>query len=170
MALTLHKVAILVALAAALPATALGQPEKPSTKQTEQATHALATWLESDDFEPYHLAPVTNFGQVVVPSLIAALERGPSPAKREVVRRSLEADYEALAERARSDPARRLRRKPEFMQHYLANFDARYRIRAAQALSAIGGASARKALEGSLEKAWRDDVRTAIRQALGEIK
>jgi hypothetical protein len=167
--MSLGKGAILLALAAAYVPLGLGQG-KPSVKQTEQATRVLATWLESDGFEPAHLEPVKKLGQLAVPSLIAALERGPSPAKREVVRRSLEADYEALAEGVRKDPSRRLRSKPEFMRHYLANFDARYRIRAAQGLSAIGGPSARKAIEGSLEKALRDDVRMALRLALKETK
>lgn len=167
--MTVGQAILLAVLGLALP-TAVGQAEKPDIKQTEQATRALATWLESDDFDPGRLEPLTRHGQRVVPSLIAALERGPSSAKREVVRRSLEADYDGLAERARSDQARRLRSKSQFIEHYQANFDALYRIRAAQALSAIGGPSARRALEGSLEKATRDDVRTAIRQALKEIK
>jgi hypothetical protein len=161
MALTVRQAAVLLALAAAVP-SALAQPEKPSIKQTEQATRALATWLESDDFDPHRLAQVTRHGQLVVPSLIAALEHGPSPAKRELVRRSLDADYDALARpsRARSD----------FVQHYMANFEALYRIRAAQALSATGGPAARTALEAWVAKAERDDLRTATRQALEKIK
>lgn len=166
-ALTLRRLAILAVLVATLP-SALAQPKK-DIKQSEQATRALATWLESDDFEPRRLAPVTKLGQLVVPSLAAALERGPSPAKRELVRRSVAADYEALDRGARPASARPLRSKSDFTRHYLANFDALYRIRAAQALGAIGGPSARKALEGALPKAPRDDVRTVIEQVLKQV-
>lgn len=169
MALTVRQAAVLVALAAAVPG-ALAQPDKPSIKQTGQATRSLAKWLESDEFDPHRLAQVTRHGQLVVPSLIAALAQGPSPAKRELVRRSLEADYEPLAQQASADPARRVRSRTDFVQYYMANFEALYRIRAAQALSAIGGPAARKALEASAAKAERDDVRTAIRQALDKIK
>lgn len=170
MALTLRAALLLLASAAALASAALAQPEKPASKQSELAARALARWLESDDFDSYHLELLTKHGALVVPSLVAALEAGPSPAKRELVRRSLDAEYEALAERARSDPSRRLRSKAAFLDHYLANFEALYRIRAAQALSAIGGPSAKKALEGAVQKSPREDVRTAVRQALKEIK
>src|SRR5688572_19753534 len=126
MALNVRVARFVLTFALALPLVASGQAQKPSSKQREQAARALATWLESDDFDPRRLAPVVKDGQLVVPSLIAALERGPSPAKRELVRRSLEADYEALAAAARSDPSRRLRSKADFMEHYLSNFDALY--------------------------------------------
>jgi hypothetical protein len=161
-ALTVRQAALLVALAVAVPTALTQQSGKPSIEQTEQATRALATWLESDDFDPDHLALVTKYGEVVVPSLIAALERGPSPAKRELVRRSLDADYEALTRRVRS--------RTEYVQHYMANFEALHRIRAAQALSSIGGPAARNALEIYAAKAERDDLRTALRQALERIK
>jgi len=169
MAMSLRRAVILAALAAAT--NVLGQPIGPSAEQSAQATRALATWLESDDFEPHQLAAVIQYGQLVVPSLVAVLERGPSPAKREVVRRSLQTQYQALAQRASVEPARpRLRGESEFMRHYMANFETRYRIRAAQALSAIGGPSARKALEDALPKVTRESLRIAIRQALENIK
>jgi hypothetical protein len=52
----------------------------------------------------------------------------------------------------------------------MANFDALYRARAAQALSAIGGPAARNALEASVGKDQRDDLRAALRQALEKVK
>lgn len=164
--MTVRRVAVLVALAAAS-SSAPAQLKQPDIRQTEQATRALATWLESDDADRNRLANVTKHGQFVVPSLAAALEQGPSPAKRELVRRSLEADYEALA---RADPKRRLRSKADFTQHYQANFDALYRIRAAQALAAIGGTDARRVLEAAADQARRDDVRMAIQVALKGMK
>ena len=164
--IAIRHVAVLAALASALP-VALSQPKKTDIKQTEQATRAVATWLESDDADPNRLANVRKQGQLAIPSLIAALERGPSPAKRELVRRSLEADYDALAERA---GARRLRSKPDFIGHYLANFEALYRIRAAQALAAIGSTDARNVLQAAIDKTPRDEVRRAIQLALKDVK
>jgi hypothetical protein len=156
---------LLMALAAALPLSAAA--DKASTEQSAQALRALATWLESGDFEPELLAPLEKYGELVVPSLIAALEHGPSRATRELVRRTLEKEYGALT---RAAPDRRVRAKPDFIQHYMANFDALYRARAAQALSAIGGPAARNALEASVGKDQRDDLRAALRQALEKVK
>lgn len=157
--------ALLMALVTALPLSAAA--DKVSTEQSAQAVRALAIWLESGDFEPELLAPLEKYGELVVPSLIAALEHGPSPATRELVRRTLEKEYGALT---RAGPDRRVRAKSDFIQHYMANFDALYRARAAQALSAIGGPAARKALEASVGKDERDDLRAALRQALEKIK
>ena len=168
-AMTGRHVLVLVALAAAVRGVP-AQPPKQSLEQTEQATRALATWLESDDVDPDRLATVTKYGEFVVPSLIAALERGPSPAKRELVRRSLEADYEALIQSPSTGSARRVRGKTEYVQHYMRDFEALYRIRAAHALLAIGGPAARSAVEAVAAKAEREDLRAAIRYALEKIK
>jgi hypothetical protein len=157
--------ALLVALALAAPLTAAA--DKVSAEQSAEAVRALSTWLESGNFEPELLTRLEKYGELVVPSLIAALEKGPSPATRELVRRTLEKEYGALT---RAGPDRRVQAKSDFIQHYMANFDALYRARAAQALSAIGGPAARNALESSVGKDERDDLRAAQRQALEKIK
>ena len=113
---------------------------------------------------------MTRFGQAIVPSLVAVLNEGPSPATRELLRRELERRYDQLAEFARKNPdAKVASTKEEFVAMYLRNFDAQHRVRAAQALGAIGGRQAR-ALEAAAGKAERDDVRTTARRSLEKMR
>jgi hypothetical protein len=99
------------------------------------------------------------------------LNGGLAPASRELVRRQLEVRYDDLTERARRNPnTRPAGTKAQFVTLYLDNLDAQYRVRAAQALGAIGGQRPRAALEAALAKAPRADVRAAIRTALNTIR
>jgi hypothetical protein len=58
----------------------------------------------------------------------------------------------------------------EYVKQYSDNLEALYRVRAAQALVAIGGEKARRALEASLAQAHRPDVTEAIKYFLGTVK
>jgi len=153
-----------------MPAAAGGQPAPLSTAQSERAARALSAWLEAEVFDPSELQPLIQYGQAVVPSLIVALDAGPSPARRERQRRLLDAEHDMLQEQARNTPGRKLPSKTDYVNHYTANFEALYRVRAAQALAAIGGAEARKALEAAAGKTGRDDVRSAIQESLKQFK
>jgi hypothetical protein len=165
---------VLIAIAALFPKTGLSQRDSGqllSSAETERAVQALSKWFECEDCGAGDLTAVTRYGQSVVPSLIAALNAGPSPARRERLRRSLDAGYDRRVEQARKMPTRKIAsNKEEYVARYVDNFDAQYRIRAAQALAAIGGADAREALEAALGKAQRADVRTAIQQSLYAIR
>jgi hypothetical protein len=144
-------------------ATAMGQGL--SRSESEQAAQVLAAWLESEHREAALLEPVVRYGQAVVPSLTSALNNGPSAARRERLRRLLDEGYDADAKRAKAKLALS---KADYRQHYMSNFDALYRVRAAQALAAIGGDDAIKALkEARIERA---DTRDAVQQALRDIK
>ena len=160
---------LFLAIGTLLPAS-LSRAERLTGAETERATHAIHTWLESEDFDEGDLNTLIRYGEAVVPSLIAALSAGPSPARRERLRRSLDADYSSLAERARKQAGRKVPSRDDYLGHYLGNFEALYRVRAAQALAAIGGPDARKALEAAVGRAARADVRAVIEQALKEIK
>lgn len=163
-------VCLSIAIGAVLPVTALAQVEPLSSSHAQQAVSALATWLESEEFDASELTPLIRYGQAMVPSLVAALDAGPSPARRERARRSLAGGHERLADLARKNPDRKAPpSQAEYVKHYLSNFDARYRMRAAEALAAIGGDAARKALELALSKAVRNDVRAVIQQSLKDL-
>jgi len=169
----LRAIALWLSLALLLPMTAWGQTETPrlSKQNAQKAAQALATWLECEECESGELKAVTGLGQAIVPSLVAVLNEGPSPATRELLRRELERRYDQLVEFAQKNPdAKVASTKEEFVAMYLRNFDAQHRVRAAQALGVIGGTQARAALEAAAGKAERDDVRTTVRQSLEKMK
>jgi hypothetical protein len=169
-AVRIRALQLLLALAAALPGTAAAQPGALGAAESEQVVRALAAWLNSEDLDAGRLAPLKKYGQAVVPSLIAALDAGPSSARRELARRSLETQYETLAKYSQSGGKFQLGSKADFVQHYMGNLETLYRIRAAQALAAIGGSEARTALHAAAGKAGREDLRKAIQRALEGIK
>lgn len=152
------------------PAIASAQTKVLSSSEAEHAVRTLAAWLDTEHYDVGHLASLKKHGQTVVPSLVAALESGPSAAKRELARRTLEDQYETLAKYAHSGGKFQLRSKVEYLQHYIGNFETLYRIRAAQALGAIGGSEARTALEAAAGKAGRENLRKEIQRALEGIK
>jgi hypothetical protein len=165
---------VVLAIALLFPITAIGQQEsgkRLSREESVNAIDALATWFECEECHPAQLIAVTRYGQIVVPSLVASLNGGLSPASRELLRRFLDARYTELTEQGENDPRLKITSsRNDFVARHLEDFDARYRIRAAQALVAIGGAEARKALEAALSKAERADVRTVIQQSLERIR
>ena len=154
---------LLALVAVTLSPAAQGQPV---SAETEQLMRALATWLDSEDSDAERLKSLAKYGQKAVPSLIAALDAGPSPAKRELARRSLETQYETLARSVKF----KLRSKTDYVQYYVGNFETLYRMRAAEALALIGGPEARKALEQALGQAGREDLKQVIQRALASIK
>jgi hypothetical protein len=59
--------------------------------------------------------------------------------------------------------------EPDFVEHYLENYEAQHKIRAAIALRAIGGADAKQALAGIPLSLLREDVRRAVEQSLSKL-
>ena len=90
--------------------------------------------------------------------------------RRERQRRSLESGYGRLVEQASKESKALATSQGEYVKHYSDNLDALYRVRAAQALVAIGGEKVRQALEASLAQAPRPDVQEAIKSFLETIK
>lgn len=133
-----------------------------SPSQAQSAVIALSAWLESDHGDADELAAVLKYGQSVVPSLAAALAAGPSAARRTRLRSALESSYSAAKPTAAS--------QEQYVQHYMGNFEAMYRVRAAQALALIGGPTARDAIWQSMESEKRDDVRATLKELLGQVK
>src|SRR5205814_6087765 len=101
----------------------------------------------------------------------ATLKEGPSRANREIVRRQLETRYDELLaagqEGADTKPATS---KDDFVAMYMANYEAQYRTRAAEALGTIGGRLATEALDSALKPSHREDVSVTVRKALEQAK
>ena len=133
-----------------------------SPSQAQSAVVALSAWLESDHGDADEFAAVLRYGQSTVPSLAAALAAGPSAARRTRLRTALETGYAART------PVKASR--DEYVRYYMDNFEAMYRIRAAQALAAIGGPAARDAIRQSLESEKREDVRATLKELLDQVK
>jgi hypothetical protein len=145
--------------------TAWNQPEAGSAAQ------ALVNWLECEHCEHGEVEAVTHHGQAIVPSLIAALNQGPSPATRDELGRALAERYEQLVEQSKKNPRAPIAvTRDRFVEFYGGALDAQHRIRAAQALAAIGGERARAALEAAAGPAQRDDVRAAVTKLLTVMK
>ena len=158
-------------LATLMSVTACDRQQKMSPAESGQAVQTLTTWFECEECQSGELEAVQKYGQAVVPSLIAVLDGGLSPAKREQTRSELEARHDALTERARKNPnAKPTSTKEQFTAQYLGNFDAQYRVRAAQALAAIGGDKARAALQAAARKPHRGDVQAVIETSLRTVR
>jgi hypothetical protein len=141
-----------------------------SQQERASAAQALTDWLECEYCGHSELAAVTLFGQAIVPGLIAALDQGLSPAARDDLRRALEERYDRLVEQSKNNPHAPIGvTKEKFVELYLSLSDAQHRVRAAQALAAIGGERARTALEAAATQAPRDDVRAAVRESLRKL-
>ena len=158
-----------LAIAAFLPATSQGVSgsSRMSRAETVKATQALAKWFDCDSCGEADLKAVTRHKQAVVPSLVATLNAGLSPANRQALHDSFGARYDELDAQGRKDPKFKMKStKDEFIARYVDQYDALYRMRAAEALGAIGGANARAALKTALTNAKSADVRKAIQEAL----
>jgi hypothetical protein len=133
-------------------------------EQAARAREVIVEWLECEEGQ---LEAVVKLSQAAVPTLAATLREGPSPASRRLVESELERRYDELKAYAELHPnAPVASSRDEFVRMYLDNYEALYRVRSAVALGAIGGERAKSALEDSLDRARREDVRRAVRQAL----
>jgi hypothetical protein len=152
-----------------LPAASLAQPDSGgrfSQEEAALASEALTKWLEQD-CEEGDLKSLIQFRQLTVPGLIAALNEGPPPATRELVRRLANESYDELLEQAQRKPERRIASgRDAYVARDVDNLDAQYRVRAAVALAVIGGPDARNALENALRRMTREDIEMAIRELL----
>ena len=148
--------------------------ERQSGLKPEQAAEARRTvvaWLECEECDEKELEAVVKLGPIIIPSLIAALRQGPSPANREVYRRHLVKTYRDLKSYQKTHPESKVTiQEEEYVKTYLDNYQALYQVHAATALGAIGGANTRKALEEALRSPLRDDVRKVVNDSLEKLK
>lgn len=143
------------------------RPRPVAPDESNRIRTSLVEWFECEECEEGQLEAVVRHGELAVPSLVATLRGGPSAASREMLRQGLEERYAQIVAYGREHPAVKPGSgKDEFVAMYLEKFDAQYRVRAAQALGAIGGVKAREALSSFLPGAKRDDVRESVVRAL----
>lgn len=143
-------------------AFAQGSPE-----QAAQARRTIVAWLECEECSEKELENVRRLGQAAVPTLVAALERGPSPGNLELLQRHLTKNYRELKEYERTHPEAKVTgTEKEYVTTYTDNYLAQYQSRAAIALGEIGGAEARRALENAQKRKLRDDVAQVVATAL----
>jgi hypothetical protein len=139
-------------------------------EQALAVRQAVVAWLECEECTEGQLEGVLKQGALAVPTLAAALERGPSPASLEKVRMHLEQTHRNLVEYARThDEVKVELGEEEYVKLYLENYRANYGIRAAQALGKLGGDGARKSLESAVRLPLRDDVKRAAAESVKRL-
>jgi hypothetical protein len=155
-----------MALAALTNGTVWSQSE-----EAVRASQVLTNWLTCQKCEQGQLEAVVRNGEAIRPILMKLLLNQPSPPSREVLRRELGTRYEQLVEYSKKNPNSPLTAKMEqFVELYYGNSDVQHRVRAVQALAAIGGSGARAALQTVADEATQnDEVRAAARDALSRL-
>jgi hypothetical protein len=143
----------------------------PDPAQATEGRRVIAAWLECEECTDGELDAVTKLGDAAVPVLGASLRAGLAPATREKLRLHLTATYAELKKHASTHPESAVTgTEEEYVDTYLANYDALHRIRAARALAAIGGPAARAALEEVSRTSLRTDVQAAVQESLARMK
>jgi hypothetical protein len=145
---------------------------QPDPQQSRAIQLALVAWFECEECNSGELQRVVKYGKQVVPILAATVQRGPAPASRELYRLRLQDAHGDLQAYAKSHPQEKIElpSQEQYVQMYLDNYAATYKVRAAKALAAIGGDEATAALRRGLQDATRDDVKEAITRALEKKK
>jgi hypothetical protein len=149
------------------------KPEEPELEPEKMAEirHNIMAWMECEECEDGELEALVEQGELVVPSLIAILDGGPSPANRELLRKNLENNYSKLLEYSETHPESEITmEKGEFVDTYVNNYVALYKTRSAIALGEIGGKESKEALERVLKTPVRDDVRSVIEESINKIR
>jgi hypothetical protein len=150
----------LMASSCAVPTTPT--PVMPSSERAVEIRSTVVAWLDCEECSDGELSAVVKLGDAAVPSLAASLRDGLAPARREQLRRHLEESYTRLPDRSRAS-------MDVYVQRYTDNMVALHQVRAATALSIIGGPAARRALEDAQAGAYRDDVKQSIKAALARL-
>ena len=133
-----------------------------SPEEAVQARRVLVAWLECEECVHGELEAVVGLGNLAVPSLKAALEKGPNAASRESVRRALASSYRSLeAYMIEETGDRPPWSEEEYVATFLDRFVALYRLRGAHGLQAIDSWKARR----TLRKAAAGDLGLEAQQA-----
>jgi hypothetical protein len=136
-----------------------------SPRAAAEARRTIVEWLECEECNAGELQRVVELGTVATPTLAATVREGPSEASRELVRSELGKTYDQLAAYVAEHPERELPMdREQYISTYLENYIALYQIRSAEALAAIGGDEAKRALQESENVSSRSDVRQTIRK------
>lgn len=151
--------------------TAIAQaPATLSPADATQVRREIQAWLECGLCDEAELTPVKARGAAAVGSLRFALLSGPSDGDIELLRAHLAKSYERLRDHSTTpESSSDSQAKKTFVKTYIDNFVATYRIRAAQALGAIGTEEAKQALDEAKKLKNPKDVDRAITEAREKI-
>jgi len=156
-------VAVGVAL---LAVTGLSAAAEIPPEQSLAIRQAVVAWLECEECTESELETVARYGELAVPTLGAALERGPSPASLEKYRLHLESTYQKVVEYSRTHDEIKLEQsQEEYVKMYLENYQANYVVRSAEALGKVGGREAARFLEAASKRKVREDVDAVVQEA-----
>ena len=133
---------------------------EPDPQSAADAQRRIQDWLLCEECTDGELAAVTALGSEAVPSLVATLRMGLSPASRALLQQQLAETWKASGDARMS--------REEFISHHVGNRDALLRVRAARALGRIGTPEAQAALREALVVRQRPSVEESIRDALEE--
>jgi HEAT repeat protein len=140
-------------------------------EKAAEVRRIIFRWLECGSCTEADLKAVENLRELAVPSLNASLRGGPSEASRESLRRHLMTTYREMKQYKETHPETNVSMSEEqYLETYMGNYDAQYRIRSARALAAIGGDQAKKALVQALQQSYREDVMRAVKTSLAKLK
>jgi hypothetical protein len=131
-------------------------------EEAAAARRTIERWLECDECLDGELDAVLRLGPIAVPTLVATLRDGLSPATRASLELDLRARHAELAARAKGRPPLAVE---TFVREQLAIQQARYQVRSAQALARIGGPDAKRALDDALARPLAPGAEPAVREA-----
>jgi len=138
-----------------------------SPERKAEIVQTVLAWLECEECQDGELERVKKEGDLAVPTLSAALLKGPSPASLELLRLGLEERYDKLQNYSKTHKDMKISQtKADFVAHYLGNYESLYRIRAAEALSTIGSKQAKQSLMEASKGNFREDVNKAVKKYL----
>lgn len=138
-----------------------------SPEQSIEVRKAVVAWLECEECTEGEMERLARYGEYAIPTLVAVLERGPSPATLEKYRLHLESSYRNLVEYSRThDEVKIDQSQEEYVKQYLENYQAHYAVRSAEALAKLGGPEARRALEAASKRKLRQDVDAVIQESV----
>jgi hypothetical protein len=139
----------------------------PTVPPPTEPLDIVLAWIECEDECGPQLQAVVRLGPEATPLLIRTVTAGAPPERLQAMQEHLARTYEELTAYGRVHPEAALSmEQSDYVGLYLDNYDALYRIRSAQALTAIGDPQALGAIQEALRSAEREDVREALQQAL----
>jgi len=139
-------------------------------EQSLAIRQAVVAWLECEECTDGEFETMARYGELAVPTLGAALERGPSPASLEKYRLHLESTYQKMVEYSRTHHEIKLEQsQDEYVKMYLENYHAHYAVRSAEALGKLGGVEARRYLEAASKRKVREDVDAVVQEAVQRV-
>ena len=136
---------------------------------SERDRELLDIWLTCEECSAGELDSIMRIGDRIVPRHSTALMDGPSDDAQQNYELQLREIYGERAARAQRNPDIQIRiTESEFVERFLGNFVALYRVRAGHALAQIGVPDAAAALADAAEAArqghFRDDVAEEVKR------